>query len=526
MQPVLTAREMQLADKAAIENLLIGEARLMELAGRECVRVICETLNRENLEGVIFLLMCGKGNNGGDGFVIARHLINLGARVDLVLLFPEELLTGINREVFSMLRVYESVQDNLRIFPSCGEALPYVAETDYDILVDAMTGTGLRISGEHDKLAAPLSSGIELLNTIRERSEAVTIAVDIPSGLDATTGFSAIPVVKADVTVTMAFLKTGIFLNDGPDCCGETRVAEISIPRFLVEPPNCLLIDSEFAAEHYILRDPSGAKHNNGKVLIVAGSHSPDSSMLGAAILSARAAVKTGAGYVCVSVPTELAEALHASVPEAIVIGRELSAVLEKACWADAIIIGCGLGRDEKTAAFICEMLSSNACAHKKLILDADALYALAGKDIGGELKQCRQAILTPHHGELGRLCGLSADEIAANPITTARNFARQHGLNLLLKGNPTVIAGAEGPLLLNTSGTEALATAGSGDVLSGMIAALAAKGAAISDAAAAAAWFHGRAGDLADDVSSLVSSGMVIDFIPAAIHEVFELHD
>ncbi|NTW11552.1 MAG: NAD(P)H-hydrate epimerase, partial [Chlorobiaceae bacterium] len=299
MQPVLTAHEMQIADKAAKESLFTGEARLMELAGRECVRVICETLQHEKLDGAVFLVICGKGNNGGDGFVIARHLLNLGASVDLVLLYPETSILGVNREGLLILRAYEGFQDNLRIFPSHDEALPFVAETAYDVLVDAMTGTGFRLSVGSEKLTGPLSSGIDLLNNIRERSQAITVAVDIPSGLDATSGYSAIPAVKADLTVTMAFLKTGFFLNDGPGCCGETRVAEISIPRFLVEPAHRLLIDEEFAAAHFHLREPSSAKHKNGKVLIVAGSRTGESSMLGAAILSARAAVKTGAGYVC-----------------------------------------------------------------------------------------------------------------------------------------------------------------------------------------------------------------------------------
>ncbi|NTU96710.1 MAG: NAD(P)H-hydrate dehydratase [Chlorobiaceae bacterium] len=525
MQPVLTATEMQNADKAAIESLRIGEARLMELAGRECVRVICKTLDRRDLDGTVFLVVCGKGNNGGDGFVITRHLLNIGASVDLVLLYPEESLSGINSEGFGMLLAYGSLQENLRIFRSHDEALPFVAETTYDVLVDAMTGTGFRLSSDKEQLSGPLSHGIELLNNIRERSQAMTVAVDIPSGLDATSGFSAIPCVIADVTVTMAFLKTGFFLNDGPRSCGETEIAEISIPRFLVEPAGCLLVDAEFAASRFILREPSSAKHTNGKVLIVAGSRTENSSMLGAAILSAKAAVKTGAGYVCVSIPTELSDAMHASVPEAIVIGRKLETVIEKALWADAIVIGCGLGRDAETVRFTDALLSSEEIAGKKLIIDADALHSLSGRGLPLATEQYSDVLLTPHYGELSRLCGLSSDAIAANPIETARDVALRYSVSLLLKGNPTVLASAEGSVLLCTSGTEALAAAGSGDVLSGMIAAIAAKGADLRDAGAAAAWFHGRAGDLADDVSSLVSSGMVIDSIHAAIHEVFELH-
>ena len=523
MLPVVTAIEMQKADKAAIELLHIGEARLMELAGRECLRLTQETLQRESLADTSFLILCGKGNNGGDGFVLARHLLNHAASVDLVLLYPQSVLQGVNREGFAILQAYEEHLTNLRIFTSIDEARPFLDESRYDVLVDAMTGTGFRLGKPGIELAPPLSDGIELLNTLRGERAAMTISLDIPSGLDASTGGSSTPTIQADVTITMAFLKRGFYLNDGPNCSGEVHVAEISIPRFLVEPSSCLLIDQEFAAEQFILREPSSAKHTNGKVLIIAGSQTANTSMVGAAILSAKAAIKTGAGYVCVSLPLTLAGTMHLAVPEAVVIGRDKTAILEKARWADVILIGCGIGRDEETIVLVKELLATPDITEKKLILDADALFTLSAIGLPDALFQCRNALLTPHYGEFSRLTNIPSEEIAYDPIETAQLFARQHGINVLLKGNPTVIAAEDGPTLLNTSGTEALATAGSGDVLSGMIAALAAKGADLINAAAAAAWFHGRAGDLASDVASLVSSGMVVDAIPQAIGEIFE---
>jgi ADP-dependent NAD(P)H-hydrate dehydratase / NAD(P)H-hydrate epimerase len=524
MLPVVTAQEMQRADKAAIEQLHIGETRLMELAGRECLRIIKESLQKESLAGCFFLVVCGKGNNGGDGFVLARHLLNMGASVDLVMLYPESLLQGVNREGVTILEAYKEHEAELRIFTSHDEALPFVAETPYDALIDAITGTGLRLSEPGMALASPLSEGIELINTIRDRTSALTIAIDLPSGLDATTGFAASPVIMADVTVTMAFMKRGFYLNDGPECCGELHVAEISIPRFLAEPCSCLLVDQEFAAEQFILREPSSAKHTNGKVLIIAGSQTEQSSMVGAAILSARAALKSGAGYLCISLPIALAAVIHIAVPEAVVIGRNLAAIAEKARWADAILIGCGLGRDETAIELLSELLACSDITKKKLILDADALYALSVIGMKKALSQCRDVLLTPHYGEFGRLSALPIEEIASDPIEIAKSFACLHGVNILLKGNPTIIAGTEGSVLLNTSGTEALATAGTGDVLSGMIVALAAKGASPLNAAATAAWFHGRAGDLANDIASLVSSGMVIDTIQQAVGEIFDV--
>ena len=527
MLPVLTALEMKKADLEAIEELHIGETRLMELAGRECLRIIQETLQHpDSLAGLSFLLVAGKGNNGGDGFVLARQLLNLEASVDLVLLYPETDLQGVNREGLATLEVYTAYTPNLRIFESHDEALPYVGETSYDILIDAIIGTGLRLTESKLELPSPLADGIELINTLREQTGALTLAVDVPSGLDATTGLAANPAIEADVTVTMAFLKTGLYLNEGPCRCGEVHVAEISIPSFLAEHSSTLLIDKEFAAEHFILREQASAKHTNGKVLIIAGSQTENSSMLGAAILSAKAAVKSGAGYVCLSVPIALASAIHIALPEVVVIGRDIDSIVEKAAWADAIIIGCGLGRDTEATDLVKQLLSRPEITQKKLILDADALYALSIVNASSLLKNCSDALLTPHYGEFSRLSGASVEEIAADPIEAARNYAGQNGVSILLKGAPTVIADPDGPVLLNTSGTEALATAGSGDVLAGIIVALAAKGADIVNAAAAASWFHGRAGDLASDVASLVSSGMVIDSLQQAFQEVFEVEE
>ena len=523
MLPVVTAPEMQKADKAAIETLHIGETRLIELAGRECLRIIGEHLQTDSFSGTSFLVVCGKGNNGGDGFVLARHLLNLEASVDIVQLYPKAELQGINCDGLTILETYREHTTNLRIFTSCDDALPYIAGTSYDGLIDAITGTGLRLTKPGTELPSPLCDGIELINTLHENTGAVTIAIDIPSGLDATTGLSAAPSIMADVTVTMAFLKRGFYLNDGPDCCGEVNVAEISIPRFLLPSPSCLMIDQEFASEHFILRDPSSAKHTNGKVLIIAGSQTDGASMAGAAILSARAALKTGAGYICVSVPISLANTIHLAIPEAVVIGRDIATILEKASWVDVILIGCGLGRDQNSINLVRKLLTCSEITEKKLILDADALYAISSTGLSEALSICKKALLTPHYGEFSRLSDIPIEMIAADPIETAQQFASSHRVSVLLKGNPTVIAGGkDGTTLLNTSGTEALATAGSGDVLSGMIAALAAKGGDLFNTAAAAAWFHGRAGDLASDIASLVSSGMVVDTIQQAIEEIF----
>ncbi|ABB23952.1 bifunctional ADP-dependent NAD(P)H-hydrate dehydratase/NAD(P)H-hydrate epimerase [Pelodictyon luteolum] len=526
MQPVLTAIEMQQADSAAIEKLHISPICLMELAGKECIGYMLEKLSLESPEGLQFLIVAGKGNNGGDGFVIARHLLNLGAAVDLVLLYPEGAAGGAAEANMSILRAYEEEGLPLRIFNSIEEAIPFVSEQEYSVTIDAMTGTGLRLEAPGAPLLSPLAEGVELLNALHERSEALCMAVDIPTGLDATSGHAAMPAVTADFTITMGFMKTGLLLQDGPELCGEVHVAEISIPGFLAEDAGAFLIDESFAAEHFALRSEGSAKHMNGKVLIIAGSSTGESSMGGAALLAAGAAVKTGAGYVAVSIPPSLAATLHIAVPEAIVIGRDMDSLMEKARWSEAILIGPGLGRSPESIDLVRALLSHPDIFEKKLILDADALYAIAEAGLQNVLSAMPEVLITPHYGELARLTGTDAGSVTKDPLAAATRFADTYSTTVLLKGRPTIIAKESGPVLLNTSGTEALATAGTGDVLSGMVAALAAKGECLPEAAAAAAWFHGRAGDLASDVSSLVSASMVRDAIPSAIEEMFDFED
>lgn len=523
MLPVVTAAEMARADQAAIDGLRIGGIRLMELAGMRVAACISELLETDIHDACRFLVVCGKGNNGGDGFVVARHLINLGASVDLVLLYPSSSLSVTNRDGLAVIKAYAEHTDNLRIFESAGEALPFVVETLYDALVDAVLGTGLKIDSSLEMQASPARDGIDLLRAVQTQSGAPVVSIDTPSGLDATSGFAAEPSVAADMTVTMAFLKTGFFFNEGPLLTGDIRTAEISIPEFLLDPGVCRLTDREYAAEHFSLRHPSEAKHMNGKVLIVAGSQSARSSMIGAALLSTKAALLAGAGYVCTALPGGSMDIMHVSVPEAIVTAQKMELILEKALWADAVLIGCGLGREPAAVELIRDLLVKPELRQKKLVIDADALYAIAATGLLQEGLDFSNALLTPHYGEFSRLTGIPAETITRDPLNLAREFAKKYELNILLKGHPTILACHDGRMLINDSGTEALATAGSGDVLAGMIAALAAKGAPVFDAGASAAWFHGRAGDLADEVASLVSAGGILAAIPEAIHEIFE---
>lgn len=544
MLPVLTAQEMREVDYDAVVKLRITEKQLMELAGKESCNILLEKFS--SLVGKSVLVLCGKGNNGGDGIVLARHLINHGALVDLAYLCKTDLLKQDGAASLKILTQYVAYTDSFRIFEA-DEFLPEVIYTKhYDLVIDAILGTGYKRTDHpkgikrresnnpylpnisEEQLAEPEKQPFELANELRPSlspliREAVSlinhkkhhhgafvVALDAPTGLDCTTGEAETPCVEADLTIALGFLKSGFFFGKGRDVCGEIRVADISIPHFLVKPDAMLLVDETFVSAHLPVRAKQSAKHLNGKVLIVAGSQSESSSMMGALVLSLRAALKCGAGYICAAVPPSTFNLVHSLIPEAVLIAQTESNILEKAEWADAVLIGCGLGRTPQCQAFIAKLLTSSLLAEKKLVLDADALYTIAELDLLPQLR-LSNAILTPHLGEFSRLIQTPAKAIDADRLYYAKQFVNECGLELLLKGAPTLIMTNSRRYLSNT-GTEALATAGTGDVLAGMIASFAAQGLSLDIASALSAYLHGVAGKKASETIHNPSAGDVLD--------------
>ncbi len=543
MRKVLTAQEMREVDYDAVVKLRITEKQLMELAGKESCNILLQKYG--NLAGKSFLLLCGKGNNGGDGIVLSRHLVNAGAKVDLVYLCPTSLLKQDGAATLKILSQYMSYTDRLRAVEA-DEMIPaFVIETKYDFVIDAILGTGYKrtdhprgikrreennpflpkISEEALTEPAPLpvelqqelrpalspliKDAILLINEKGASEGATVIAIDIPTGVDGTSGEVDEVAVEADLTIALGFLKTGFFFGKGRECAGEVVVADISIPEFLTKDEHCNLIDEEFVGAHLPLRLPNSAKHENGKVLAIVGSQTEQSSMMGAALMAIRAAVKMGAGYVCASVPPSAFNTVHLAIPEAVLIGQDEKQIYERARWADAILIGCGLGRTPERQAFIARLLTAPDFQDKKLVIDADALYTIAELGLLEQLK-LSQALLTPHLGEFERLTGIDAEEVDADRLYFVREFVKRYAVGLLLKGAPTLIA-ANGKLYLNNTGTAALATAGTGDVLAGMIVSLAAQGLAIDVAAAIAAYLHGEAGKTAEEEVGMVSATDVL---------------
>lgn len=476
-----TAKESRAIDQEAMHTYGLPEAVLMENAGASVVRLAGETLRWRGQETVI---LCGSGNNGGDGFVAARYAEEAGADVTvLVMGNPEHM--GENSAM------YRTIVEKMGIpvigISTAKEALPYLSEAT--VIIDALIGTGLSrdVTGEK----------AELISLVNDAS-ALVISVDVPSGMDSDTGRAHGAVVEADLTVALGTIKRGHRLYPGSDYCGTVLYSGIGIPESAREPYPVREMEKVDAAARLPMRSRISHKGKNGFIGIFAGS----AGMAGAGLLCAQGALYAGAGKVALSSVNDIAWELAGKVPEVMVhaIGdgpcfsdKMLEAAFEEARDYDVVALGCGFGRTEETQKFTEELLYQ---LDKTVIVDADALFAVAERKV--ELTRCRgRLILTPHVGEFARLTGLSAGDIEARRIDVARDYAKAHGVVLVLKGAPTVTALPNGRAWVNSTGNPGMASGGMGDTLTGIIGALAGQGLTPEDAAACGVYLHGLAGDI-----------------------------
>lgn len=520
---LVTATEMREIDRRAVEAYGIPVLVLMEQAGFFVARAAAVMLGRvDGAAGGVpgrVLVLAGKGNNGGDGLAAARYLHQWGIGVQVALLARPEDLGPAPAENWRWLgrigvpaRALEEPDAALRA--AAGEA---------DLIVDALLGTGLR-----GPAGGPLAEAIAVIN---EAGRPV-LAVDIPSGLDADTGVPAGggPCVRAAATVTMCRPKLGMLLHPGALYCGAIAVAPIPIPEAAVraEAAGAALLTRDAVRGMLPPRPPEGHKGTFGHVLVIGGAH----GYTGAPALAALGALRGGAGLVTVACPVGIATSLAAGLNEVMV--RPLSGdpdYLTVDAWpelaplseaADAICAGPGLGRRPETAGLLRELLKA---VDKPLVLDADGLNLL---DLDILADYPGPLVLTPHPGEMGRLLGTSAEEVqdgrpGAARTALARAAARGRPRACVLKGARSLVAGGGGPLLVNPTGSTALATAGTGDVLAGLVAALLAQGCAPAEAAAAGTYVHGLAGELAGEAWSerAVIAGDVLALLGAAFRRV-----
>jgi len=490
---LLTAAEMRQLDRDTIDGGHAPGETLMERAGAGVVEAM-ERRYGPTL-GLRVLVVCGPGNNGGDGFVAARHLRARGADVAVGLIGDPARVQGDARTQLERLQAAGGAVTALD-----GEAAleRLVKSRDHwDYALDAVLGTGARGTPEGLTAAA--------VQTLRELDDAGTrvVAVDLPTGVNADTGEIARRAVRADLTVTFGHPKRGHALYPGRAFTGVLEVVDIGLLPATPDPERhpFELASAHAMAELLPERDPRAHKGLAGRVLIAGGSV----GLSGAVALAARAATRAGAGYVQAAVPASLNDVLEAKLTEEMTIPcpetgtrtfalEALEPILKRAASADVLIVGSGLSRAPEAAELARRLIER--CPLPQVI-DADALNALDGAT-GLLQKPGVPRVLTPHLGEAARLTGLGVDVLEATRLDAAREWAMRLHSVLVLKGAPTVVAAPRGIATVNSTGNAGMATAGMGDVLSGVIAALIGQGLDVYDAARLAVYLHGAAGDLA----------------------------
>ena len=534
---VVTAAEMRRIDQDTIEGIGIPGIVLMETAGSAIVHAIEQHYPTCQRIGIF----AGKGNNGGDGIVIARQLAHIGRDVHLFLVSPQESFTGEAHINLQIAKRLTASFGNLQAAPKGGLRIKEIptdialepdASRDNDtslnhiasceLLVDAIFGTGLR-----GAVRSPIASIINVINSL----PIPVLSVDLPSGLDADTGQPLGTCVQADRTVTIGLPKRGLLIHPGAELAGKLEVVDIGFPEQVVDAQGIKVnwTTATQASQWVPPRPPASHKGSYGRVLVVAGS----TGMTGAAALASEAALRAGAGLVTLATPKHLNPILEGLLPEVMTLPlpeteagsltvSATSAILEFAEKTKSVLaIGPGLSQHPETVSLVHQLIRENQeqGLGLRMVIDADGLNALAqDRNILSLLD--RETVLTPHPGEMARLTGASVSTLEKDRIHTAQQFASEHSLTLVFKGAPTVSADANGEVWINSTGNPGMSTGGMGDVLTGVIAGLMAQGIASERAAALGIYLHGLAGDMVAErlgMHGLIASD-VLKAVPQAI--------
>ena len=512
---ILTATQMQALDRRTILEARVPSLTLMERAGSGTTDFIERRFGPLPAKRVT--VVCGKGNNGGDGLVVARLLRQHRAAVTVLLVAPA---ASLSRDAAVMYRRWLRTggKSATKSFQSIDQVAPILSGSD--VIVDALLGTGLST-----EVTGAYREAITLMN----RTGKPIVAVDMPSGIHADDGAVLGDAVQAMATVTFGLPKLGLYVGAGIDCAGSVQVVDIGIPEAYVNDiESRILLMTESAVRAALPTRPISAhKGTFGHAGILAGS----AGKTGAAALAAKAALRTGAGLVTVGVPASVNDVLEAKLLEAMTfplpetkartLGRAgFDRILAFIQTRTAVAIGPGLSTHPETVELLQSLMKH---LDRPSVLDADALNALASR--ASLLTECKTPpILTPHPGEMARLdSGATSQSVNADRLGTARRFARERGVFLVLKGARTVVARPDGLLMICPTGNSGMATAGAGDVLTGMLVGLLAQGVPSWEAACAATYVHGAAGDLA--ARRLGSAGMIasdiVEQIPYALQAI-----
>ena len=484
---VVTGETMQAIDRRAIEEFGVSGLTLMENAGRGCVDVIVSEFGSG--AGQRAVVIAGKGNNGGDGYVIARLLRNQGWHVVTFVLAPRDEIRGDARVNLDLLK------DAAVVFcPEQGELVRYQSVIrEAQIIVDALLGTGLK-----SEVWGSYADAVEIINTAGKP----VVAVDIPSGIDAGNGRVLGCAVKADHTVTFALAKMGHLLFPGIGFTGRLHTVDIGIPPEVVAGADlCEFLDAAEIRPLIRQRERTAHKGNFGHCLIVAGS----TGKTGAAAMAANSAVRAGAGLVTLAVPASLNHILEMKTTEAMTLplpdegdgclSIQAKEVIEKALVGkDALALGPGISWTAGTARLVRELTEQSVVP---MVVDADGLNALSDDPSVLTRKRSPAVVLTPHPGEMARLAGVTTAAVEFDRIGTARGFAMKFGVYVVLKGARTVIAAPDGLTAVNGSGNPGMASGGMGDVLTGLLVALLGQGNDPFAACKLGVFLHGHAADL-----------------------------
>ena len=508
---LVTAKQMQELDRLASEHYHIPTAQLMEQAGGQLLATL--TAQDLPLKGKKIIIIAGKGNNGGDGLVLARLLQQEGHSVDTYVATDRGSVRGLARnELIRLDRAGGRVKDRSSwSMPDVRAALNHA-----DLIIDALLGTGI---------TAPVGGHYaELIDAMNEAG-GMTVAVDLPSGIHADTGAVMGTAVRATMTVTFALPKLGLLLHPGADYAGRVIVADIGIPDEAVSMIDSRTeqITTDLVRRALPPRRSRQHKGDFGHLLVIAGS----AGKTGAAALSAHGAMRAGTGLVTIATPRSVNAILEGLVMEAMTVpmaetidqtiaAEAIAALLLLARGKRAVALGPGLSLHTETHALIRDLIPKLSCP---LVIDADGLTAVAGHESIFARHEA-PVVLTPHPGEMGRLLETSTEQVEQDRPAAARAAAQRYRTWIVLKGAHSILAAPDGRIWINTTGNPGMATGGTGDVLTGIIGGLLAQSIPLPDAAAAALYLHGLAGDLAARQTGEISmiAGDLLAHLPPAI--------
>lgn len=489
---------MREIDKYCINELGIPGILLMENAALKIIK------NLELDKHHSFCVVCTKGNNGGDGFAVARHLYILNKKVEVFLVGDREGMSQdckVNYEILKKMGINVNSVTNLENINDLRDSIERSQVT-----IDSLFGTGLsrKVEGIFDSV----------ISIINENSKYI-VSIDIPSGLDGNKGKILANCIKADKTISLQLYKRGFLNYETDKLTGEIVVEEIGIPEVAISKfhNNEFIMDKNMIRSNMRIRDKYSHKGDYGRVLIIAGSN----TYTGAAYICTQGAVRSGAGLVTLCCDSEIREVLKSKLVEAMTISYDdedkLNELIEK---SDAIAIGPGMGNNDATFNMLNTIINNASCP---IVIDADGINVLRGRlDILKNKKS--EIIITPHLGELSRITGFSIDYIKENRIEISKKFAKENNIIVLLKGYNTIITDGE-KTIINPTGNSSMASGGMGDCLTGMIASFIGQGYQTISAACIAAFIHGYSGEKLSRNMFCVNVSHILEDLPFSIKEI-----